>query len=48
MEATGKSALLVSRGPQYIGLRNTDLLLFTNDHRDWVLEINRTFYPVVL
>ena len=35
MEATGNRALELSRGPQYIGFRNTDLLLLMNVHRDW-------------
>lgn len=35
MEATGNRALVLSRAPQYIGLRNTALLLLMKLHRDW-------------
>ena len=38
MEATGNRALLLSKGPQYMGFKNIALLLLMKDHRDWVLR----------
>lgn len=40
MEATGNRALVLSRTPQYIGLRNIALLLLMKLQRDWDRVLN--------